>query len=100
MPPSPSSVLSQGGGLRLDGRLLRIDPAVSREEAHKLRGQKAKKPTGTRNLYLAREGCEYRPWWGSWAPLTPPFRSPNIPHLAPPGSDPGRDEGCGGRERR
>uniref|UniRef100_A0A8B9N9K5 RRM domain-containing protein n=1 Tax=Accipiter nisus TaxID=211598 RepID=A0A8B9N9K5_9AVES len=53
---TPSSVLSQGGGLRLDGRLLRIDPAVSREEAHKLRGQKAKKPTGTRNLYLAREG--------------------------------------------
>ncbi|NXW25669.1 RBM28 protein, partial [Circaetus pectoralis] len=47
---------SEGGGLRLDGRLLRIDPAVSREEAHKLRGQKAKKPTGTRNLYLAREG--------------------------------------------
>ncbi|XP_049670165.1 RNA-binding protein 28 [Accipiter gentilis] len=47
---------SEGGGLRLDGRLLRIDLAVSREEAHKLRGQKAKKPTGTRNLYLAREG--------------------------------------------
>ncbi|NXK15182.1 RBM28 protein, partial [Herpetotheres cachinnans] len=47
---------SEGGGLRLDGRLLRIDLAVSREEAQKLRGQKAKKPTGTRNLYLAREG--------------------------------------------
>ncbi|KAM9292492.1 LOW QUALITY PROTEIN: RNA-binding protein 28 [Morus bassanus] len=47
---------SEGGGLRLDGRLLRIDPAVSREEARKLRGQKAKKPAGTRNLYLAREG--------------------------------------------
>ncbi|XP_072712630.1 RNA-binding protein 28 [Ciconia boyciana] len=47
---------SEGGGLRLDGRLLRIDPAVSREEARKLRGQKVKKPTGTRNLYLAREG--------------------------------------------
>ncbi|KFV79658.1 RNA-binding protein 28, partial [Struthio camelus australis] len=43
-------------GLRLDGRLLRIDLAVSREEAQKLRGQKVKKPTGTRNLYLAREG--------------------------------------------
>ncbi|NXG39616.1 RBM28 protein, partial [Dromaius novaehollandiae] len=47
---------SEDGGLRLDGRLLRIDLAVSREEAQKLRGQKAKKPTGTRNLYLAREG--------------------------------------------
>ncbi|NWS64705.1 RBM28 protein, partial [Chunga burmeisteri] len=47
---------SEGGGLRLDGRLLRIDLAVSREEAQKLRGQKVKKPTGTRNLYLAREG--------------------------------------------
>nr|XP_013811051.1 PREDICTED: RNA-binding protein 28 [Apteryx mantelli mantelli] len=47
---------SEDGGLRLDGRLLRIDLAVSREEAQKLRGQKAKKPVGTRNLYLAREG--------------------------------------------
>ncbi|XP_074757755.1 RNA-binding protein 28 [Athene noctua] len=47
---------SEGGGLRLEGRLLRIDLAVSREEAQKLRGQKPKKPTGTRNLYLAREG--------------------------------------------
>ncbi|KAM6283528.1 LOW QUALITY PROTEIN: RNA-binding protein 28 [Spheniscus humboldti] len=47
---------SEAGGLRLDGRLLRVDLAVSREEAQKLRGQKAKKPTGTRNLYLAREG--------------------------------------------
>ncbi|NWX04303.1 RBM28 protein, partial [Caloenas nicobarica] len=46
----------EGGGLRLDGRQLRIDPAVSREEAQKLRGQRPKKPTGTRNLYLAREG--------------------------------------------
>ncbi|KAF1578763.1 UNVERIFIED_CONTAM: RNA-binding protein 28, partial [Eudyptes pachyrhynchus] len=47
---------SEAGGLRLDGRLLRVDLAVSREEAQKLRGQKVKKPTGTRNLYLAREG--------------------------------------------
>ncbi|KAM6301734.1 LOW QUALITY PROTEIN: RNA-binding protein 28 [Podargus strigoides] len=47
---------SEERGLRLDGRLLRLDLAVSREEAQKLRGQKAKKPTGTRNLYLAREG--------------------------------------------
>ncbi|NXI43027.1 RBM28 protein, partial [Galbula dea] len=47
---------SEGGGLRLDGRLLRIDLAVSREEARKLRQQKPQKPKGTRNLYLAREG--------------------------------------------
>lgn len=54
VPPHPV----QGGGLRLDGRLLRLDLAVSREEAQKLRGQKPQKPTGTRNLYLAREGRE------------------------------------------
>ncbi|KAM8820182.1 RNA-binding protein 28 [Eudromia elegans] len=46
----------EGGGLRLDGRLLRVDVAVSREEAQQLRGRRAKKPPGTRNLYLAREG--------------------------------------------
>lgn len=48
----------QGGGLKLDGRLLRIDLAVTRDEAAKLQTKKVKKPTGTRNLYLAREGCE------------------------------------------
>ncbi|KAL8222608.1 UNVERIFIED_CONTAM: hypothetical protein K2H54_077614, partial [Gekko kuhli] len=47
---------SEGGGLRLGGRRLRVDLAVSREEAQQLRSKKAKKPTGTRNLYLAREG--------------------------------------------
>ncbi|XP_025071216.1 RNA-binding protein 28 [Alligator sinensis] len=47
---------SEAGGLRLDGRRLRVDLAVTREEAQKLREQKVKKPTGTRNLYLAREG--------------------------------------------
>ncbi|XP_074832778.1 RNA-binding protein 28 isoform X2 [Carettochelys insculpta] len=47
---------SEGGGLRLGGRQLCLDLAVSRDEAQKLRGQKVKKPTGTRNLYLAREG--------------------------------------------
>ncbi|XP_061493929.1 RNA-binding protein 28 [Rhineura floridana] len=47
---------SEGGGLRLGGRLLRVDLAVSREEAQQLRSKKVKKPTGTRNLYLAREG--------------------------------------------
>ncbi|XP_062469638.1 RNA-binding protein 28 [Pezoporus occidentalis] len=46
----------EGGGLRLDGRLLRMDQAVTREEARKLRGCKEPKPAGTRNLYLAREG--------------------------------------------
>ncbi|XP_054845351.1 RNA-binding protein 28 isoform X2 [Eublepharis macularius] len=47
---------SEGGGLRLGGRHLRVDLAVSREEAQQLRSKAAKKPTGTRNLYLAREG--------------------------------------------
>ncbi|XP_040199149.1 RNA-binding protein 28 [Rana temporaria] len=46
---------SEDGGLMLAGRKLMVDLAVSREEAGKLR-QKVKKPTGTRNLYLAREG--------------------------------------------
>ncbi|KAM6100815.1 LOW QUALITY PROTEIN: RNA-binding protein 28-like [Pterocles gutturalis] len=44
----------QGGGCGLDGRQLRIDLAVSREAAQKLAGRSRKKPTGTRNLYLAR----------------------------------------------
>nr|XP_032650083.1 RNA-binding protein 28 [Chelonoidis abingdonii] len=47
---------SESGGLRLGGRRLQLDLAVSRDEAQKLRAQKVKKPTGTRNLYLAREG--------------------------------------------
>ncbi|NXP72175.1 RBM28 protein, partial [Ramphastos sulfuratus] len=47
---------SELGGLRLEGRQLRIDLAVSRDQAEKLRGSKPKKPPGTRNLYLAREG--------------------------------------------
>ncbi|XP_029768345.1 RNA-binding protein 28 isoform X2 [Terrapene carolina triunguis] len=47
---------SEGGGLRLGGRRLHLDLAVSRDEAQKLQAQKVKKPTGTRNLYLAREG--------------------------------------------
>lgn len=48
----------QGGGLKLDGRQLKVDLAVTRDEAAKLRTKKVKKPTGTRNLYLTREGCE------------------------------------------
>ncbi|KAM3925318.1 RNA-binding protein 28 [Leptodactylus fuscus] len=47
---------SENGGLKLAGRKLFVDLAVSREEAGKLNQKKVKKPTGTRNLYLAREG--------------------------------------------
>ncbi|KAM4874243.1 RNA-binding protein 28 [Thomomys bottae] len=47
---------TEGGGLKLDGRQLKIDLAVTRDEAAKLQKKKVKKPTGTRNLYLAREG--------------------------------------------
>ncbi|XP_017512974.1 RNA-binding protein 28 [Manis javanica] len=47
---------TEGSGLKLDGRQLKVDLAVTRDEAAKLRRKKVKKPTGTRNLYLAREG--------------------------------------------
>ncbi|XP_004398110.1 PREDICTED: RNA-binding protein 28 [Odobenus rosmarus divergens] len=47
---------TEGGGLKLDGRQLRVDLAVTRDEAAKLQTKKVKKPTGTRSLYLAREG--------------------------------------------
>lgn len=47
---------TEGGGLKLDGRQLKVDLAVTRDEAAKLRTKTVKKPTGTRNLYLAREG--------------------------------------------
>ncbi|KAM8973416.1 RNA-binding protein 28 isoform 2-T2 [Pelodytes ibericus] len=47
---------SEKGSLKLDGRRLIIDLAVSREEAVKLKENKVRKPTGVRNLYLAREG--------------------------------------------
>ncbi|XP_063304410.1 RNA-binding protein 28 [Pelobates fuscus] len=47
---------SEKGGLQLDGRKLLVDLAVTKEEAVKLREKKVKKPTGVRNLYLAREG--------------------------------------------
>lgn len=56
-PPLSTHAL-QAGGLRLDGRQLRVDLAVSREEARRLRAPGAAKPSGTRNLYLAREGRE------------------------------------------
>ncbi|MBN3322891.1 RBM28 protein, partial [Atractosteus spatula] len=47
---------SESGGLRLDGRKLNIVLAISREEAMKVKNQKVKTHTGTRNLFLAREG--------------------------------------------
>ncbi|XP_041745750.1 RNA-binding protein 28 isoform X2 [Coregonus clupeaformis] len=47
---------SESGGIRVDGRKLNIVTAVSREDAVKLKDKKVKTHTGTRNLYLAREG--------------------------------------------
>uniref|UniRef100_A0A8C6QL35 RNA-binding protein 28 n=1 Tax=Nannospalax galili TaxID=1026970 RepID=A0A8C6QL35_NANGA len=47
---------AEGIGLKLDGRQLKVDLAVTRDEAAKLQTKKTKKPMGTRNLYLAREG--------------------------------------------
>ncbi|XP_077049745.1 RNA-binding protein 28 isoform X2 [Siphateles boraxobius] len=44
------------GGITVDGRRLNILPAVNREDAAKLKDKKVKTHTGTRNLYLAREG--------------------------------------------
>ncbi|XP_029910201.1 RNA-binding protein 28 isoform X2 [Myripristis murdjan] len=47
---------AESGGIRVDGRKLLIVAAVSREDASKLKVKKVKVETGTRNLYLAREG--------------------------------------------
>uniref|UniRef100_UPI0037E859EC RNA-binding protein 28 n=1 Tax=Semicossyphus pulcher TaxID=241346 RepID=UPI0037E859EC len=47
---------AESGGIRVDGRKLFIVAAVSREDAAKLKVDKVKVETGTRNLYLAREG--------------------------------------------
>uniref|UniRef100_A0AAQ5YLJ4 RNA-binding protein 28 n=1 Tax=Amphiprion ocellaris TaxID=80972 RepID=A0AAQ5YLJ4_AMPOC len=47
---------AENGGVRVDGRKLLIVAAVSREDATKMKVNKAKVETGTRNLYLAREG--------------------------------------------
>ncbi|CAJ1056855.1 RNA-binding protein 28 [Xyrichtys novacula] len=47
---------AESGGVRVDGRKLFILAAVSREDAAKLKVNKVKVETGTRNLYLAREG--------------------------------------------
>ncbi|KAM8978330.1 RNA-binding protein 28 isoform X3 [Sarcophilus harrisii] len=51
-----ASAETEDGGLKLDGRKLKVDLAVTRDEAEKLRTKNVKKQTGTRNLYLAREG--------------------------------------------
>lgn len=51
-----SSPVLQKGGIRVDGRKLSIVAAVSREDAVKLKVDKKKVETGSRNLYLAREG--------------------------------------------
>ncbi|MED6233742.1 hypothetical protein ATANTOWER_016049 [Ataeniobius toweri] len=47
---------TENGGIRVDGRKLIIVAAVSREDAMKLKVDKKKVETGSRNLYLAREG--------------------------------------------
>ncbi|KAM4618578.1 RNA-binding protein 28 isoform 2-T2 [Polymixia lowei] len=47
---------AENGGMRVDGRKLTIVAAVSRDDAAKLKETKVKVETGTRNLYLAREG--------------------------------------------
>ncbi|XP_016405683.1 RNA-binding protein 28-like [Sinocyclocheilus rhinocerous] len=44
------------GGIRVDGRRLNILPAVNREDAAKFKDKKVKTHTGSRNLYLGREG--------------------------------------------
>lgn len=54
--------MMQSGGIRLDGRKLFIVEAVSKEDAVKLKVNRAKVETGSRNLYLAREGCESNPF--------------------------------------
>lgn len=44
------------GGIKVDGRRLNIVAAVNREDADKFKDKKVKTHTGSRNLYLAREG--------------------------------------------
>lgn len=43
----------------MDGRNLNVVAAVSREDAVKLKDKNVKVQTGSRNLYLAREGCKF-----------------------------------------
>uniref|UniRef100_G3PGG6 RNA-binding protein 28 n=1 Tax=Gasterosteus aculeatus aculeatus TaxID=481459 RepID=G3PGG6_GASAC len=47
---------AENGGVRVDGRKLLVVAAVTREDASKLKVDKVKVESGTRNLYLAREG--------------------------------------------
>ncbi|CAN9499236.1 unnamed protein product [Ophioblennius macclurei] len=47
---------SENGGIRVDGRKLLIVAAVSRDDAVKMKVKTNKVETGSRNLYLAREG--------------------------------------------
>uniref|UniRef100_A0A8C2YZM6 RNA-binding protein 28 n=1 Tax=Cyclopterus lumpus TaxID=8103 RepID=A0A8C2YZM6_CYCLU len=47
---------AQNGGIRVDGRKLFVVAAVTRDDASKLKVDKVKVETGTRNIYLAREG--------------------------------------------
>ncbi|XP_013889270.1 RNA-binding protein 28 [Austrofundulus limnaeus] len=47
---------AENQGIRLDGRKLFIVAAVSRDDVTKLKDSKKKVETGSRNLYLAREG--------------------------------------------
>ncbi|XP_061629443.1 RNA-binding protein 28 [Phyllopteryx taeniolatus] len=47
---------AEADGIRVDGRKLLIVAAVSRDDAAKLKVNKVKVQTGSRNLYLAREG--------------------------------------------
>lgn len=47
---------AENGGIRVDGRKLSIVTAVTREDAAKMKVNKVKVESGTRNLYLAREG--------------------------------------------
>lgn len=55
---SESLSVLQAVGVRVDGRKLNIVLAVSREDASKLNTKKVKTHKGSRNLYLAREGCK------------------------------------------
>ncbi|XP_077452686.1 RNA-binding protein 28 [Stigmatopora argus] len=47
---------AEAGGVRLDGRKLLIVAALSQDDADKIKATKVKVQSGTRNLYLAREG--------------------------------------------
>nr|XP_040024668.1 RNA-binding protein 28-like [Gasterosteus aculeatus aculeatus] len=47
---------AENGDVRVDGRKLLVVAAVTREDASKLKVDKVKVESGTRNLYLAREG--------------------------------------------